>query len=640
MYKASILIVEDNFIVMMELKDRLTEMGYEIADTVASGEEAINKARLCHPDLTIMDIRLKGAMDGIDAAASIKKEFDIPVIYLTAHTDEDTLQRAKITEPFGYIIKPFDERELNSAIEMALYKHKMEKRLKENEHWLSTTLKSIGDALIATNSYGIIKLINPVAEEITGWKYHEAIGLNIKDVFVVKDDKGNFLENPVITSLQSNSIVGETDKILISKNGTETPVDFSSAPIKDENDLQLPLIGIVLVFRDITERKKTKGLIEKQKIFLREIIDTDPNYITVKNAEGKFELTNKAVAEALGTTTDEIVGKRDVEYFAGKEIEYQRKLEEEVLNSRKEIFVPEEKLIDSKGKIHLLQTFRRAINGQDGHEKLVLSVASDITELKLIEKALEKKAAELTEMNLKLNESEKELRVLNESKDKFFSIIAHDLRSPFMALLGLSRHLFDEIDNIDKEELRSVSENILRSANNTFDLLENLLQWAKVKTGRINYEPVEINLKKILDKAIFLYEDNAAKKSIFIAIDVDDKISVSADPNMVEVILRNLISNAIKFSARKSMINISSENGKDFIKINVADTGVGISKNKIDKIFQVGSNVSTLGTENEEGSGLGLILCKEFVGINKGEISVESQTGKGSTFSFTLPKKM
>src|SRR3972149_2504300 len=209
MYKASILIVEDNFIVMMELKDRLTEMGYEIADTVASGEEAINKARLCHPDLTIMDIRLKGAMDGIDAAASIKKEFDIPVIYLTAHTDEDTLQRAKITEPFGYIIKPFDERELNSTIEMALYKHKMEKQLKENEHWLSSTLKSIGDALIATDSNGIIKLINPAAEEITGWKYEEAFNADIKNVFkVCNQENKELLENPVTASLRYTSIVG------------------------------------------------------------------------------------------------------------------------------------------------------------------------------------------------------------------------------------------------------------------------------------------------------------------------------------------------------------------------------------------------------------------------------------------------
>ena len=637
MNKQKILIVEDNFIVMLELKDRLTELGYEVVDTAASGEEAIEKAHLLHPDLTLMDIRLKGEMDGIEAAGRIKKELDIPVIYLTAHTDDETLERAKVTEPLGYIIKPFEERELHSTIEMGLYKNKMEKKLKEKEHWLSATLKSIGDALIATDSNGVIKLINPVAEKMTGWKYEEAIGLNIKDVFVVKDEDETILENPVSISLRDNSIVGKSDKILISQNGSETPIDFSSAPIKDENASQLRIIGVVLVFRDITERMEAKDLIEKQRIFLREIIDIDPNYITVKDAKGKFELANKAMAEALGTTTDELVGRNDNEYSSFNEFNYQRKLDEDVIHTQEEIFMPEEKLIDSKGKVHLLQTFRRAINSQHNNEKLVLAVASDITALKLVEKALEKKAAELAEINFMLNESEKDLIILNASKDKFFSIIAHDLRNPFMSLLGLTEYLFEESETIDKAELKTVSESLFKSANNTFDLLEGLLQWARVKTGRIKYEPVELNLNRVLAKTKMLYNSIGTKKGISLTIDVDDRISVFADLNMLETILRNLISNAIKFSSSEDKIHISAKEENNFVKISVADTGIGMSKEITDKLFQVGFNVTTAGTENETGSGLGLILCKEFIDLNKGEISVESEPGKGSTFSFTLP---
>jgi PAS domain S-box-containing protein len=639
--KPSILIVEDNNIVMLELKDRLSEMDYEVVGTASSGLEAINKAGIHRPDLTLMDIRLKGEMDGIEAAAKIKEEFNLPVVYLTAHTDESTISRAKITEPFGYIIKPFEERELHSTIEMALYKHKMEKKLKESEHWLSATLKSIGDALIATDSKGIIKIINPVAEGITGWKYKDAFGLDINTIFRVVDKEGNSLENPVITSLQNNRIVGETDKVLIAKDGSETPVDFSSAPIKDGND---SVGGVVLVFRNISERKKTKELLEKQRLFLREIIDTDPNFITVKNSEGKFELTNKAVANALGTTTEKIVGKSDSEYFTNEEIAYQRNLELEALNSLKEVYVPEEKLIDLKGKVHLLQTFRRAINSLNGDEKLVLSVASDITELKLTEKALreskerlKQKAAELAELNLKLSESENMLISLNASKDKFFSIIAHDLRSPFTGLLGLTEYLAERIDDLEKEELHEVTQNILKSAKTTFNLLENLLQWAKIKTGRINSEPKEVNLKKTVDKMIELFKSNAAKKNISFTTNINSSINVFADLNMVETIFRNLISNSIKFTGNGGNIKISVTNGKSFTQIDVVDTGMGISSDNINKLFRIDQNISTKGTEDEEGSGLGLILCKEFIEINQGKLSVESKLGEGTTFSFTLP---
>ena len=640
----SILIVEDNNIVLLELRERLLEMEYEVIDTASAGPEAIEKAKINRPDLILMDIRLKGEMDGIEAAERIKKEFDIPVIYLTAHTDEKTLARAKITEPFGYIIKPFEERELRTTIEMALYKYKMEKRLKESEHWLSTTLKSIGDALIATDSKGIIKLLNPAAEEITGWKQEEAFNTDIKNVFKVRNQENKeLLENPVTSSLRYNSIVGAVNKVLVRKDNTETFIDFSSAPIKKDNDT---ITGIVLVFRDVSERIDAKKIIEKQKIFLRQIIDTDPNYITVKNAEGRFELTNRATARALGSTTDDIIGKLDSDYFSEEEIKLLRKLENEVINSQSELFIPEEKLIDSEGKVHLLQTFKRAIDSQNGNEKLVLSVATDITELKLTEKALreseekiKQKADELAELNRKLNQSEQELKALNASKDKFFSIIAHDLRSPFATILGLAELLTEEMDNLTKEEIKLMFDDMFKSAKSTFNLLENILQWAGVQTRKITYNPITFDLKETVDKIIELYSNSTIHKKIILASEIEESTFVYGDINMVEVIIRNLISNAIKFTDIGEEIKISATVEDDFIKISVSDNGVGIKQNKIEKLFQPEVNTSTPGTRNEKGSGLGLILCKEFVEINKGKIIVESEFGKGSKFIFTLPKK-
>ncbi len=161
MAKAQILVVEDESIVAMDIQNMLKNLGYNVPVIVSSGEEAVEKAAKIRPDLVMMDIVLKGNMDGVEAADQIRTLFDIPVVYLTAFADERTLQRAKITEPFGYILKPFDERELHVNIEMALYKHKIERKLKENERWFSTTLRCIGDAVIATDKKGSIIFMNP-----------------------------------------------------------------------------------------------------------------------------------------------------------------------------------------------------------------------------------------------------------------------------------------------------------------------------------------------------------------------------------------------------------------------------------------------------------------------------------------------
>jgi PAS domain S-box-containing protein len=255
-----ILVVEDESIVAMDIKHRLESMGYIVPAITSSGEEAVEKAAETIPDLVLMDIVLKGEMDGIDAAQQIKDSLDIPVVYLTAYSDERTLKRAKITGPFGYIIKPFEDRELHSAIEVALYKHEMESKLKENEKWLSTTLESIGDAVITTDKDGFITFMNPIAQRLTAWKQEEALGNPLENVFkTINEETGDSIEIPVNEVLQKGSISYMKDHtILITKNGTRIPIDDTTAPIKDDKN---NTNGIVLIFQDITQRKNA----EKEK---------------------------------------------------------------------------------------------------------------------------------------------------------------------------------------------------------------------------------------------------------------------------------------------------------------------------------------------------------------------------------------
>ena len=257
MEKVKIMIVEDESIVAKDIENMLKRVGYGVPAVVASGEKAIEKAAETSPDLVLMDIMLKGDMDGVEAAEQIRSRFHIPVIYVTAFADDSTLQRAKITEPYGYLLKPFQDRELHTTIEMALYRHKMERRLKESEQWLSTTLRSIGDAVIATDTEGCVTFMNLVAQDLTGWSQEEAAGKPLRHVFnIVNEDTDEPCEDPVERVIRENNVVGlGNHTLLIARDGTRFPIDDSAAPIRDDSG---NLIGVVLVFRDITERRRSE----------------------------------------------------------------------------------------------------------------------------------------------------------------------------------------------------------------------------------------------------------------------------------------------------------------------------------------------------------------------------------------------
>ncbi|HWP92220.1 MAG TPA: response regulator [Thermodesulfobacteriota bacterium] len=250
---ARILVVEDEKIVARDIKNRLRNLGYTVPAIVSSGEEAIQKAEEIRPDLVLMDIVLKGKIDGVKAAKEIYTRFDIPVIYLTAYSDKETLRRVKMTEPFGYIHKPFEIKEMRSSIEIALHKHHVDKKLKEKKKWLALTLKSIGDGVITTDTEGVITFMNPVAESLTAWEKEEALGKNISDVFkIITEETRSPLPNPVKNVLNNSPIRGH-QVILISKNGKEVLIEKSAAPIRDDIG---NISGVVLAFR------KLNGLLE------------------------------------------------------------------------------------------------------------------------------------------------------------------------------------------------------------------------------------------------------------------------------------------------------------------------------------------------------------------------------------------
>ncbi|MBW4618345.1 MAG: EAL domain-containing protein [Cyanosarcina radialis HA8281-LM2] len=272
---ANILVVEDERIVARDLKLTLEDLGYRVPAITDSGEQAIKTVAEVKPDLILMDIRLLGEMDGIATAQIIAREFDLPVVFLTAHSDDVTLTRVKTAEPYGYLIKPFEERELRSVIEIAIYKHKMERQLKENAQWLSSILYSIGDAVITTDTQGRITLLNPVAEKLTGWSSNRAIGRDSTEVFqIVNEISRKTVSNPIRQALDTRKIVTLPEQtLLIAKDGREIQIEDSVAPIaRDKGVVPLEnstgqILGAVIVFRDVTQHRLTAQRLHRQAFY-------------------------------------------------------------------------------------------------------------------------------------------------------------------------------------------------------------------------------------------------------------------------------------------------------------------------------------------------------------------------------------
>jgi len=256
MAKARILVVEDEMIVARDLQSTLTRLGYEAPAPVASGEAALAGIEGVHPDLILMDIHLAGKIDGITAAEQIRERMDVPIVYLTAHSDEATFQRANITEPYAYILKPFEERELAIAIDIALYRHAVEGKLRQMERWLASTLKSMGDAVIAADPDGRVTFMNQVAEALTGWDGSAALGRRLDEVLKLVDDATRAPVADLIERVVGEEMVIEIgDCLLMTRGGAERPVDDSAAPIRDGAG---NVIGVVVVFRDVGARKQVE----------------------------------------------------------------------------------------------------------------------------------------------------------------------------------------------------------------------------------------------------------------------------------------------------------------------------------------------------------------------------------------------
>lgn len=531
MRSSRILIVEDESIVALNIKNRLEALGYIIVATTSSGESAIQIAQENNPDLVLMDIKLKGVIDGIEAATQIWNRFQIPVVYLTAYSDEETVERAKVTEPYGYILKPFEAKDLGTTIEISLYKHQMERKLREREQWLTTTLKCIGDAVITTDSQGLITFMNPVAEALTCWKQEEVLGNNLTQVFQTINEKTRqAVENPAALALrQGVTVTLENHTLLITKNGKEIPIDDSAAPIKNDAG---KIMGAVLVFHDVTEQQQLKNFLENTN-----------QKLEVKVIENNRQL--RAANEQLRA-----------------EIEQRQHLENELL----------------------------------------VALAKE--------------------------------RELNELKSRILATISHEYRTPLTTILSSTDLLAQYGSGWKEERKQKHFQRIQAAVQHLTSLVNDVLFVNHAEIGSLEFNPVALNVEQITRNLVETYSNSANQHTIIFECQ-GVSAPIFLDKELLELMLRNLISNAIKYSPGGSIIQIELVFQPHNLVFRISDQGIGILPNEREQIFKAffrGNNIDIV-----PGVGLGLLIVKECVDLHGGEIIVESELMVGTRFTITLP---
>ncbi|NOQ24928.1 MAG: PAS domain S-box protein [Bacteroidales bacterium] len=460
---------------------------------------------------------------------------------------------------------------------------------------------------IIIHKMGIIVDVNPSVQKMTGYSSDFVKGKNILDF--IHPNSLDFAKSKLNTGFS-----GSFEIKIICSNGSNLDLEIKAKDviIKGEDYR-------VVAFSDITERKK----IEKNNLALSTAVTQSPTSIIITDTKGIIEYINPKFIEVTGYTLEEVIGKNPNILKTGHTVSEDYKVLWETITNgdtwRGE-FLNKRKNGDHYWELASISP----IIDEKGTVIKYIAVKEDITERKKTEDALIR--------------SEKELTQANATKNMFFSIIAHDLKGPmgnFTQLLDLLKENFNEISDEEKLDYVNI---LLGLSGKTNKLLEDLLLWARIQMNTLEFDINTVNLNSLVNFSMSIVEEKAIGKNIKIISDIDN-ISVKINESSVNTVIRNLLSNSIKFSHKNSTIYIKSKisKSKNSIEISVKDNGIGIPKESIDKLFKIETTFSTYGTNKEKGTGLGLIICKELIEKNSGTIWVESEEDLGSTFFFTLP---
>jgi PAS domain S-box-containing protein len=483
----------------------------------------------------------------------------------------------------------------------------VESALRESEVKLNVILQSTADGILAVDGKSKVIKTNERFSQL--W--------NIPQSLIDLGADKALLDFVLEQLIDPEEFMSKVKKLYNSKEEDLDLLHFKDGRIFERYSAPLIMndssIGRVWSFRDITDRKLAEEELRNQQLLLRTVIDNIPDSIYCKDTSGRKTLANVMELFFAGAASEaEILGKTDFDFYPKEIAEGFFADDQYVIQSGQPVLNREEYFLDKEGKKQWLLTSKLPLKDKKGNIIGIVGIGHNITGRKQAEEEIKKRNEELLKLNVE--------------KDKFFSIIAHDLKSPFLGLLGLTEILATGEEDFTKEELQQYGKGMFNTASTVYRLLENLLEWARMQKGSVSFTPNEFNISTCIIQNIEVLKQRAVQKGIILINEVSLTEIVYADEKMVDTILRNLLSNAVKFTRRgREVIVTTNKIDGEMVEVSVSDTGVGMSENDIKRLFKIEEKVGSKGTEGEDSTGLG-------------KIWVESEEGKGSTFRFTLPK--
>lgn len=663
----SILIVEDERITAADIANRLRRLGYNVPAIAYSGEEAVEKAAELRPDLVLMDIHLKGGMDGIQAAERMRDRFGVPVAYLTGHADDDTLARAKRTAPLGFILKPFDERELHSTIQMALERHRLEKEVSEGRRWLETILLAVGDGIIATDCDGIVRFMNPIAEALTGWTQREAIGEPLTRVFSVTWPPDLTRRAPQKDLPRRKGVTPVNRAMLVGRDGVTRPIEETAAIARDQAG---NVTGFVWAFRDITDRRQEEDQLQQLLQTVRDEAAVSAALVRV-GQEMLAVLGTPDLPERLCRVTLEVMecdsshtwlwkgepqafaaaagyGDPPEEWEALRALQLPRDQTAPLISrlERGEVVELDLPSLDRLPVVALATHF-----GITSCLGIPLRVRGELIGLQTVchrmrrepfsarQHRIAEGIAQIAALALEHERLLGELAHANRLKSDFVAIMSHELRTPVNGILGYSDLLLSaEFGALDREQEEAVRK-IQRSARGLSELLENAFDVSRLEQEGVRLDIGKVVIGDLVNEITTEMQDSEPSRGVEIRWKASPKgLSIQTDPLKLKVILKNIVGNALKFTEQGSVLIDAHRRGNG-VEIAVTDTGIGIPTGTRDIIFEPFRQAEPSLTRRYGGVGLGLYVVRCLLEMLGGKIDVESEPGSGSTFRIWLPAR-